>query len=51
MSAKIVALKKVRKEVRTSKEKIIQGIAKELLALPLREKIKLSFKIIFKGKL
>jgi hypothetical protein len=51
MSAKTVTLKKVRREVRKSKTQLMNSIAKELLTLPLKERIKLSIKIIFKGKL
>lgn len=46
MSAKTRIYKKVHKEIRASKPKLINQIARELLTQPLRERIKLAWKIV-----
>ena len=51
MSAKTVILKKVRKEIKSVKPKMINDLARELVMLPLKERIKLAARIVFKGKL
>lgn len=51
MSAKTRIIKKVHREVKRTKGKLINDIAREILTLPLKERIKLCFRIIFKGKL
>ena len=51
MSLKTEMIKKVHRRVRKAKTEIVNGIAKEILTLPLRERIKLAFRIVVKGKL
>lgn len=46
MSKKTAILKKVHREIRQVKPKLINQIAKELLTQPLRERIKLAWKIV-----
>jgi len=51
MSAKNAILKKTRKIVRKSKIQMVNGMAKELLGLPLKDRVRLAIRIVFKGKL
>lgn len=50
MSAKVAILKKVHKDIRRSKGKIVNDIARDIMTQPLKERIKLAIRIIFKGK-
>lgn len=51
MSTKTILFKKIRREVRKTKKQMLNGLATEISALPLKEKIKLAIRVIFKGKL
>ncbi|MFA5323519.1 MAG: hypothetical protein WC373_12685 [Smithella sp.] len=51
MSAKTAVLKKVHREVRRTKGRLINDIAREIISVPLWERIKLAARIVFKGKL
>ena len=46
MSAKTRIYKKVNKEIRKQKPQIIKQIARELLTQPLRERLRLAWKIM-----
>jgi len=46
MSQKTAILKKVHREIRQAKPAIMNQIARELLTQPLRERIKLAWKIV-----
>ena len=46
MSAKTAIMKKVHKEIRKQKPQIINQIARELLTQPLRERLRLAWKIM-----
>lgn len=50
MSAKVAILKKVHKDIRRSKGKIVNDIARDIMTQPLKARIKLAIRIIFKGK-
>lgn len=51
MSVKVAILKKVHKDIRRSKGKLVLDIAREMLTMPLKERLRLALKIIFKGRI
>jgi hypothetical protein len=46
MSQKTQIMKRVRKQIRAEKPQLINQIARELLQQPLRERLKLAWKIV-----
>ncbi|MDD3953486.1 MAG: hypothetical protein PHY82_06180 [Lentisphaeria bacterium] len=46
MSQKTAIMKKVNKEIRKQKPQLITQIARELLTQPLRERLRLAWKIV-----
>lgn len=49
MSARRTLIKKIHRDVRRAKNKIIDQIAREILTLPLKERLKMAWRIVWKG--